>query len=162
MSEEQQGLSLSNLSPAEGSRHRRKRLGVGEGSGKGKTCGKGHKGHRARSGYKVLAGFEGGQMPLHRRLPKRGFVSRKKLLGKNLFNIIPLAKIVELGGDVTLERLQEAGLSSRNDKVKIVSGQKLESAVVIEAHAATSSVKAAVEAAGGEIKIISLHQPKAS
>ena len=149
-------LNLSALSPVAGSRRKRKRVGVGEGSGNGKTCGRGQKGAKSRSGYSRMAGFEGGQMPLYRRLPKRGFVSRKKVRGVNVFSLVPLSKIAELGeGEVSLETLKEKGLvRSGERKVKIVSGSPLSSKLVIEAHAVTKSVKVAVENAGGEIKIL--------
>ena len=150
-------LNLSDLSPVSGSKKKRKRVGIGEGSGNGKTCGRGQKGAKSRSGYKNRAGFEGGQMPLHRRLPKRGFTSRKKVLGKNIFSLVSLQKIVDAGfeGDVTLDLLKEKGLvRSSSRKVKIVSGVALKSKFNLEAHKVSASVLAAVEQAGGAVKIL--------
>ena len=149
-------LNLSNLSPYFGSKKKRKRLGIGEGSGNGKTCGKGHKGAKSRSGFSLLAGFEGGQMPLYRRLPKVGFTSRKKVLGANIFTLVPLKKIADAKiADVTLESLAENGLiSSAKDKVKITTGVDISEKINLNVHAVTKSARAAVEKAGGEISLI--------
>ena len=156
MSTEQQ--NLSTLSPPQGSRRSRKRVGFGEGSGKGKTCGKGQKGQKSRSGYKVLRGFEGGQMPLHRRLPKVGFTSRKKVLGKNTYSLVSLQRLEALGlsGEVTFEKLCDLGVvRSKGQKLKILGGATdFKSKLTIEAHAASASAKEAIEKAGGEVKII--------
>ena len=150
-------LNLSALAPNPGSRRPRKRLGIGEGSGKGKTAGKGHKGQRARSGYKAVRGFEGGQMPIHRRLPKIGFASRKKLRKENVFCLISLSKLEELagGGDVTMARLIETGIvRNKNERIKLLGSGELKAKVVVEAHKASASAKAAIEAAGGEIRFL--------
>lgn len=149
-------LALSELSPNKGSRRRRKRLGIGEGSGKGKTCGKGMKGQKSRSGYSQMAGFEGGQMPLHRRLPKYGFTSRKKTLGRNTYSVVDLNKVVSLGDEVTVEAIRAAGLvRGKSVRVKILAGEPLEKKVSVEAHAFSTSAREAIEAAGGEAKVIS-------
>lgn len=151
-------LNLSLLAPSPNSRKRRKRLGKGEGSGKGKTCGKGGKGQSARSGYKWVRGFEGGQMPIHRRLPKVGFTSRKKTSGENLFSIISLQQLSQAGltGEVTLQRLTEAGLvKGKNRRIKILGGGDAPKSITIEAHASSQSARAAIEQAGGSLRIIS-------
>jgi large subunit ribosomal protein L15 len=148
--------TLSGLAPKAGSRHRRKRLGIGEGSGSGKTSGRGQKGAGARTGSKSKRGFEGGQMPLHRRLPKVGFTSRKKTIGRNVFVPISLAKLEQIGEDVvTLESLINAGfVSSPRKLVKILGGGELTKKLTVHAHAASESAKAAIEKAGGELKLI--------
>ncbi len=157
MPEEQESPSLSTLSPNQGARKRRKRLGIGEGSGRGKTCGKGHKGQKCRSGGSIPAGFEGGQMPLHRRLPKIGFTSRKKVRGENIFSLVKLETLeaLDVKGDITLDVLKEHGLvRAKGRKVKILAGGEIKKKLVVEAHAASKSARAALEAAGGEIRII--------
>jgi large subunit ribosomal protein L15 len=154
-------LNLSTLSPTPGSKHRRKRLGFGEGSGLGKTCGKGNKGHRARSGYKSTPGFEGGQMPLHRRLPKVGFTSRKRVAGVNVYSLLSLTKLNELANEVTdgiisLEFLKMKGLiKSSAPKVKILGKEKVEKKVTVEVHAISDGARAAIEQAGGVVQLVS-------
>jgi len=157
-------LTLNNLKPNKGSRKIGKRLGIGEGSGTGKTAGKGHKGHKARSGYKSKPGFEGGQMPLYRRLPKFGFTSRKKLLGKNVFSVVSLDSLIELDAkEVGPEVLLEKGLVGKYpEKVKILGLRKdlegksaeFKSKLKVSAHAFSKSAKEAIEAAGGEAIVI--------
>ena len=147
-------IGLSSLSPNPGARKKRKRLGIGEGSGNGKTCGKGHKGQNSRSGCKRVPGFEGGQMPLHRRLPKVGFTSRKRVLGKNTFGLISVRRLVELDGEITLDLLRSKGMLGKNARLKIVSGIEIDKKLVVEAHAVTASAKEAIEKAGGEIRIL--------
>ncbi len=150
-------IGLSSLSPNAGARKRRKRLGIGEGSGSGKTCGKGQKGQKSRSGASIPAGFEGGQMPLHRRLPKIGFTSRKKLRGDNVYSLVNLDSLeaLEVKGDITLDVLKEKGLvRSKGRKVKILAGGAVNKKLVVEAHAASKAAVAALEAAGGEVRII--------
>jgi large subunit ribosomal protein L15 len=151
-------ISLSSLCPAPGSRRRRKRLGKGDGSGLGKTCGKGQKGQNSRSGSKHYAGFEGGQMPLYRRLPKRGFTSRKKIAGKNVFSLVSLDQLSALEGVdvVTVDVLKASGLVRASaPRVKILNNGSLSKKLTIEVHAASASAKSAIEAAGGELKILS-------
>lgn len=154
--EETEGTTLSNLAPNPGARRRRKRLGIGEGSGNGKTCGKGQKGQRMRSGFSLPPGFEGGQMPIHRRLPKVGFTSRKKTLGVNTFSTIALAKVAELDMDeVTVEKLREKGLlRSRATRVKILGGSSISKKISVQVHAVTASARAAIEGAGGKVLLI--------
>lgn len=150
---------LSYLTPVRGARHRRKRVGLGEGSGSGKTCGKGGKGQTARGRRKVARGFEGGQMPLHRRLPKIGFTSRRKTTGVNVFQLIDLAKLAAAApsdGSVTLDFLFSSGLArSKQQKVKVLGGTAISKKVVVEAHAFSRSAKEAIEKAGGEVRLVS-------
>lgn len=157
MANKEEQISLSNLAPAPGARHRRKRLGIGEGSGSGKTCGKGTKGQKMRSGYNSKVGFEGGQMPLQRRLPKVGFVSRKKTLGENVFAVVNLASLeaLDVSGPITLEVMREKGLlRSARSRVKVLGGGTLKKSVVVEAHAVSASAKLAIEGAGGQVKLV--------
>lgn len=153
------GLNLASLKPKAGSRHRRKRLGIGEGSGNGKTCGKGQKGQRSRSGYSLPAGFEGGQMPIHRRLPKRGFTSMKRVAGENVFQVVSLAavqKIAEQKGSqaITLVDFMEAGLTGKKSLVKILGGSEVKAKLEVQAHAISASARAAIEGAGGKVELV--------
>jgi large subunit ribosomal protein L15 len=145
--------TLANLTPAKGSNQKKKRLGRGPGSGLGKTSGKGHKGQKARKGGKVAAGFEGGQMPLYRRLPKRGFKNpfRKEY---NPINLDTLSRF-EAGTKVTPELLAQAGLLKKPDQpVKLLGRGNLDKALTIAVHKSSASAKAAVEKAGGQIEEI--------
>lgn len=149
--------NLSNLAPAVGARHKKRRLGMGEGSGRGKTCGKGNKGHRSRSGYRLNPGFEGGQMPLHRRLPKSGFTSRKKVQGVNKYSVVSLSRLNIFKGVevVTLDHLYLNGLTGKkNARVKILGGGNLVGRVVVEAHAVSRAAREAIDKAGGEVRLI--------
>ncbi|HLM59178.1 MAG TPA: 50S ribosomal protein L15 [Pyrinomonadaceae bacterium] len=144
-------LALNNLKPAEGSTHKKKRVGRGPGSGLGKTAGRGHKGQKSRSGYSSKIGFEGGQMPLQRRLPKRGFTNifKKKWLE------ISLAKLEEnfnAGDEITPEVLHERGLikKAKHDLVILGSGD-MSKALKISAHRFTKTAKDKIEKAGGSI-----------
>ncbi len=150
-------INLSNLAPQKGSTHRKKRLGFGDGSGKGKTCGKGGKGQRGRSGFSLMTGFEGGQMPLYRRLPKRGFTSRKRTLGKNTYSIVNFDQLSRIEGEeITIEKIKEAGfIKSSAPRVKILAVGELSKKISIQAHAASKSAIAAIEKAGGEFKLVS-------
>ena len=150
-------FNLSALSPVEGSRHRRKRVGIGEGSGKGKTCGKGQKGQKSRSGFSLLKGFEGGQMPLHRRVPKRGFTSRRRTLNKNVFKVVNLERLESLcddSGSLKVESLFTSGELSRTERLKVLGGGKIDKKLSVEVHAVSASAKHAIESAGGEVKVI--------
>ena len=146
-------MKLHELKPAEGSRHERKRLGRGIGSGQGKTAGKGHKGQNARSGGGVRLGFEGGQTPLFRRLPKRGFtnISRKEYA---VVNLDALNRFEE-GTEVTPELLIETGVVS-NEKagIKILAKGNVEKKLTVKAHKFSSAAKEAIEAAGGTTEVI--------
>lgn len=143
-------MRLNDLKPAEGARKARKRVGRGIGSGLGKTAGRGHKGQHARKGGSHTPGFEGGQMPLQRRLPKVGFYSRKKALTGQVF----LYHLEALKADtVSLASLQEAGLvGARVTRVKVVNKGELTRAVKLQGLAVTAGAKAAIEAAGGSVE----------
>ncbi len=146
-------MDLSNLRPAYGSTSSKKRIGRGHGSGTGKTAGKGHKGQNARSGGGVKAGFEGGQMPLQRRLPKRGFtpLSRKEYALVNLRDL----DLFEAGSVVDVEVLGKAGLvSNLKDGIKILGDGELTKAFTVKAHKFSKSAQARIEAAGGTVEVI--------
>ena len=144
-------MNLNNIKPAAGSTHSQKRIGRGQGSGYGGTSTKGHKGQKSRAGYSQKIGFEGGQMPLQRRLPKFGFnnISRKEYRGINLDTIQALVDAKNLT-EVTKEVLVQNGLSSKNDLVKILGRGELKSAVSISAHKFTKSAEEAISKAGGK------------
>jgi len=142
-------LSLNNLHPTKGSTHKKKRVGRGPGSGLGKTAGRGHKGQKSRSGYSSRPGFEGGQMPLQRRLPKRGFTN----IFKKQWIEISLGKIeasFEAGADVTPEVLHQRGLikKAKHDLVILGTGE-VSKALKISAHRFTKTAKDKIEKAGG-------------
>ena len=146
-------MKLHELKPAEGSRKVRNRVGRGIGSGNGKTAGKGHKGQNARSGGGVRLGFEGGQTPLFRRLPKRGFTN----INRKEFAIVNLTTLnrFEDGTEVTPELLLETGVISKlNDGVKILANGAVEKKLTVKAHKFSSSAKEAIEAAGGSVEVI--------
>ena len=146
-------MDLSNLQPAEGSRHSDNfRRGRGRGSGNGKTAGKGHKGQKARSGA-PRPGFEGGQMPLYRRIPKRGFTCRnsKQIVG---INVSALNRF-EDGATVTVETMIESGLvSNPKDGVKILGNGEISKKLNVKVNACSESAKAKIEAAGGTVEVI--------
>ena len=147
-------MKLYELSPAEGSKKGSKRVGRGHGSGWGKTAGKGHKGQKARSGGGVRPGFEGGQMPLQRRLPKRGFnnIFAKKVVTVNLSE---LNRKFDDGADVTIEALAKEGIVKNSfDAVKVLGNGKLEKKLNVKVSAYSASAKAAIEAAGGKAAVI--------
>lgn len=145
-------MDLSNLKPAKGSVKRSKRLGRGQGSGKGGTSTRGHKGAKSRSGYSKKIGFEGGQMPLQRRVPKYGFqnVNRKEYKGINLSVIQDLAEKNKLD-KIDIETLISAGLISKNAQVKILGNGTLELKLEVHAHAFSKSAIAAIEAKNGTV-----------
>ena len=146
-------MNLSNLTPAEGSINRDgKRLGRGQGSGKGGTAARGHKGAKSRSGYSKKIGFEGGQMPLQRRVPKFGFtnINRKEYQGINLSKLQELVDKKVVKDTITFETLIENRLARKNDLVKILGGGELKASLKISVHKFTATAKAAIEAAGGE------------
>ena len=147
-------MDLSNLQPAEGSKHSDSfRRGRGHGSGNGKTAGKGHKGQKARSGGGVRPGFEGGQMPLYRRLPKRGFTCRnsKTIVGINL----SVLDRFEEDSVVSVATLIEAGIvKNPRDGVKILGNGELSKKLTVQANAFSESAKAKIEAAGGKAEVI--------
>ncbi|MDO1513614.1 50S ribosomal protein L15 [Maribacter confluentis] len=146
-------MGLHNLQPAEGSVNRDgKRLGRGQGSGKGGTAARGHKGAKSRSGYSKKIGFEGGQMPLQRRVPKFGFtnINRKNYKGINIEKLQELVDNKVISKEVSLDILVENGVVGKNDLVKILGNGELKSPLKITVHKFTASAKAAIEAAGGE------------
>lgn len=145
-------MNLHTLKPAQGSTHNSKRLGRGQGSGKGGTSTKGHKGDKSRSGHKDKIGFEGGQMPLQRRLPKFGFknINRKEYVGVNLDTIQNLIDTKNITGEITKEILVQNGLASKKDLVKILGRGELKSSVTITVDKYTKSAQEAIEKAGGK------------
>ena len=147
-------MNLTNLKPRPGSRHRVKRLGSGESSGHGKTCGKGHKGQKARSGGSIRLGFEGGQMPLFRRMPKRGFNNAVFKTNYAVVNLGDLNEKFSDGANVDEASLLEAGLIRKPyDGVKILANGELSKKVNIVANKASEAAKAAVEKAGGSLTL---------
>lgn len=153
-------MDIATLKPNKGARKQSRRIGRGDGSGKGTTAGKGHKGQKARSGGSVPGRFEGGQMPLYRRIPKWGFVARKRILGLNLYNIIDLdtLEFFEEGSVVDAEVLQALGLARKAKKkagVKVLGSGKLTKKLTVRAHAITKGAQAAIEKLGGSVEIIS-------
>lgn len=146
-------MDLHNLKPADGAVHKEgKRVGRGEGSGKGGTSTRGHKGAKSRSGYSKKIGFEGGQMPLQRRVPKFGFknVNRKEYRGINLDKLQELVDNGAIKKEVTLDILIENGLAHKNDLVKILGNGELKASLKVSVHKFSAPAKAAIEAAGGE------------
>ncbi|QFZ53848.1 50S ribosomal protein L15 [Oceanihabitans sp. IOP_32] len=146
-------MDLSNLKPAEGSvKNQGKRIGRGQGSGKGGTATRGHKGAKSRSGYSKKLGFEGGQMPLQKRVPKFGFtnINRVEYQGINLDTLQKLVDDSQIKDTVDFETLFSNGLVGKNDLVKIMGRGELKSKLKVSAHKFTASAKAAIEAAGGE------------
>ena len=143
-------MRLNNLKPATGSRPSGKRVGRGIGSGLGKTCGRGHKGQKSRSGGFHKIGFEGGQMPLQRRLPKIGFVSRKSLVREE----VRLSELAKVDGDsVDLAALKAAGVIKQNTLyAKIIASGELGKAVTVRGIGVTKGARAAIEAAGGKVE----------
>ena len=147
-------MKLHELSPAAGSTKERKRIGRGAGSGQGKTAGKGHKGQKARAGRGMRPGFEGGQMPLQRRVPKRGFVN---IFGTEMaiVNLASLEKAYNAGETVTIDSLIEKGLVKKVlDGVKVLGYGELSKALTVQANAISESAKQKIEAAGGKIEVI--------
>lgn len=145
-------MSLHNLKPAAGSTKSGKRIARGEGSGHGGTSTRGHKGAKSRSGYSRKIGFEGGQMPLQRRVPKFGFtnINRKEYVGVNLDKLQGLVDSGKITDTVTFDVLVENRLARKNDLVKILGRGELKAKLNITVHKFTATAKAAIEAAGGE------------
>lgn len=145
-------MELHDLKPAEGSTKNRKRVGRGTGSGKGKTSGRGHKGQKSRSGFSRKKGFEGGQMPLQRRLPKRGFfnIFRKE---QQVINLTDLLKCE--AGEVNFEIMLKKGMIKPNKgPIKVLGNGELDKAYTVKAHAFSKSAKEKIEAAGGKAEVI--------
>jgi len=144
-------IKLNNLSPTEGSRTPRKRVGRGPGSGHGKTATRGHKGARSRSGFKNKPGFEGGQMPLHRRLPKRGFTN---IFSKE-YAIVSLNALDTFDKDSIVDRnaLLEAGIIKESDKlIKVLANGVISKAITLDVDKVSSGARAKIEASGGSVK----------
>jgi len=145
-------MTLNNLKPASGSvKNQSKRVGRGQGSGKGGTATRGHKGAKSRSGYSRKVGFEGGQMPLQRRVPKFGFtnINRKEYAGINLHKLQELVDNGKIKDTVTLDVLIENRLAGKNDLVKILGNGELKAKLNVTVHKFTATAKAAIESAGG-------------
>lgn len=148
-------MELNNLRPAKGAIKSRKRIGRGPGAGTGGTSTRGHKGDKARSGSKEKRHFEGGQTPMQRRLPKRGFKNINRVEYTPL-NLSTLEALVKKTGQhsFNLEALVSAGLAKASDKVKVLGNGKLHSKVEVSAHAVSASAKAAIEALGGSVQLV--------
>ncbi|MEO6948905.1 MAG: 50S ribosomal protein L15 [Ginsengibacter sp.] len=147
--------NLSNLRPAKGATHKVKRLGRGEASGKGGTSTKGNKGQQARTGYKIKIAHEGGQMPIQRRVPKRGFKNNNRVEYK-VFNLGQIDQLIEKHElkEFNLETLYINNLISQTDKVKILGNGVLKANIPFKVHAVSEKAKGAIESAGGSIEII--------
>jgi large subunit ribosomal protein L15 len=146
-------MELHNLTPAKGATHKKKRVGRGPGSGHGKTACRGNKGQRSRSGHSMAPGFEGGQMPLHRRLPKRGFTNifRREYAVINLEQL----NIFQAGTTVTPEELVRRGLVKRSvNGIKILGEGELKAALIVRAHKFSSSAAKKIQSAGGTVEVI--------
>ena len=145
-------MNLSSLKPPAGQKHRKKRVGRGMGSGRGKTSTRGHKGARAISGYSIMRGFEGGQMPLHRRLPKRGFNN----IFKKEYAIVNLRDLEKLPGDsFTADSLLEAGVINKlGDGLKVLATGNITRKIEVEAHVFSKAAAEKIEKAGGKAKVI--------
>ncbi len=138
-------MKLHELSPAKGSKRQRKRVGRGPGSGQGKTAGRGHKGQRSRSGYSGRVGFEGGQMPLIRRVPKRGFTN----IFRTEYEVVNLRQLADFDAEITPELMHEKGLLGRGARLKILGDGELGKALQVKAHRFSRSARQKIEAAGG-------------
>ena len=155
-------MKLHTLKPAEGSTKSKKRAGRGQGSGKGGTSTRGHKGAKSRSGYKSKIGFEGGQMPLQRRVPKFGFrnINRVEYKGINLDTVQELVDKIK-PKTINVEILVENGLANKKDLIKILGRGELKSKINIIAHGFSAKAKSIIEELGGKVEIIEKKKPKA-
>jgi large subunit ribosomal protein L15 len=146
-------MDLSNLRKPEGSTHAKKRIGRGQGSGNGKTAGRGHKGAKSRSGFKRKRGFEGGQMPLHRRVPKRGFHN----LFREEFEVVNLDTLqdrFDAGVEVTPELLRERGIVGRRGPIKVLARGDIAKALTVRAHKFSGKAAEKIAAAGGKAEVL--------
>ena len=143
-------MKLHDLSPAKGSKRPKKRIGRGPGSGHGKTAGRGHKGQRSRSGFSQRAGFEGGQMPLVRRVPKRGFTN----IFRTEYQVVNVARLADLEGEVTPESLVEQGLVRSGQPVKVLGNGEIATALKVKAQKFSAAARAKIEAAGGSWEVV--------
>ena len=147
-------MGLNNLQPPAGAKHPKKRIGRGQGSGNGKTAGRGHKGAKSRSGFKFKRGFEGGQMPLHRRVPKRGFHNHFRV-EYDVINIDTLAERFEAGTVITPDTLRAAGLlPTSGRKVKVLARGEVSKALTIQAHKFSGKAAEKIAAAGGQAQTV--------
>jgi large subunit ribosomal protein L15 len=146
-------MSLSNLRPPKGAKHSKKRVGRGQGSGNGKTAGRGHKGAKSRSGWKMKRGFEGGQMPLHRRVPKRGFHNPFRV-EYEVVNLDTLADRFDAGTAITPDVLRERGLVSRQGPVKVLARGDISKALTVRAHKFSGKAAEKIAAAGGTAEVL--------
>jgi large subunit ribosomal protein L15 len=144
-------MNLSNLRAPKKATEKRKRVGRGMGSGMGKTSTRGHKGQRSRTGSRMIRGFEGGQMPLHRRMPKRGFTN----IFRKEFNIVNLDRLVELGeSTITPDVLRKAGVINTKHPVKVLGTGELKSAITVHAHKFSKSAVEKITKAGGKAEVL--------
>lgn len=148
-------MELHNLRPAKGSTHKQKRLGRGEASGKGGTSTKGNKGGQSRAGYKIKMAHEGGQMPIQRRIPKRGFKNNNRVEYK-VFNLGQIELLIEKYGitEFSTENLYAMGLMSQKDRIKILGNGELKTKLLFRVNAVSEKAKVAIEATGGSVEII--------
>ena len=146
-------MNLSKLRPAKGAKHPKKRVGRGQGSGQGVQAGRGHKGAKSRSGFKHKRGFEGGQMPLHRRVPKRGFHNpfREEF---DVVNLDTLSERFDKGADITPDVLKSSGLVSRGKRVKVLGRGEISKALTIRAHKFSGKAAEKIAAAGGTAEVL--------
>jgi large subunit ribosomal protein L15 len=146
-------MSLSKLRPPKGAKHSKKRVGRGQGSGTGKTAGRGHKGAKSRSGFKHKRGFEGGQMPLHRRVPKRGFHNpfREEF---EVVNLDTLAERFDAGVDITPDVMRERGLVRRSGRIKVLARGDIGKALTVRAHKFSGKAAEKIAAAGGKAEVL--------
>src|SRR5437660_12105784 len=146
-------MNLSHLRPPRGQKHKKQRIGQGMGSGRGKYSGRGAKGAKSVSGYSRMRGFEGGQMPLHRRLPKRGFTN----IFRQEYAIVNLERLAGLGEKtINPELLVKAGFASKNERIKILGDGELKSALTVHAHKFSKSAQEKIVKAGGKVQVISV------
>jgi large subunit ribosomal protein L15 len=146
-------MNLSDLRPPKGAKHSKKRVGRGQGTGQGVQAGRGHKGAKSRSGFKHKRGFEGGQMPLHRRVPKRGFHNpfREEF---DVVNLDTLAERFEKGTEITPDALKAAGLVSRGKRVKVLGRGDINTALTVRAHKFSGKAAEKIAAAGGTAEVL--------
>jgi large subunit ribosomal protein L15 len=144
-------MNLSNIRAPKKASENRKRVGRGMGSGMGKTSTRGHKGQRSRSGSRMIRGFEGGQMPLHRRMPKRGFTN----IFRKQYNIVNLERLASLGeSTITPDVLRKAGVISTNRPVKVLGDGELSKALTVQAHKFSKSAQEKISKAGGKFEVL--------
>ena len=146
-------MDLSTLQPPKGAKRNKKRIGRGEGSGTGVTAGRGHKGQKSRSGYARKRGFEGGQMPLHRRVPKRGFHNPFRVV-YDVVNLDTLSQRFDAGDEVTPATLYERGLIGRRVLVKVLARGNLSKKLIVKAHRFSAKASKLITAAGGHVEVL--------